>query len=186
MTALLKRELIIVLMFIIYVIVLWLKDKDKKIKIKRIIGIIAAVILADVFVEYIFYLFETNAILLGCSILKWILTNFVFMMAGICIYRLSVQTEKSIRELCQEMSVSVKIGILCMVLLGILFIILDYQYSIAMLAEMQEALNGGDLMGLLTINIESKYSLLLRMLRILIPGCVMGDFIVKMHRNPNE
>ncbi len=73
-----------------------------------------------------------------------------------------------------------------MVLLGILFIILDFQYSIAMLAEMQEALNSGDMMGLLTINIESKYSLLLRMLRILIPGCVVGDFIAKIHRNPNE
>jgi len=137
MIALLKKEMIILLMFIFYFAALWLKNKDKKIKIRRIYGV-------------------------------------------------SVQTEKSIGKLCREISISVKTGVLFMLILGIIFVILDYQYATAMIAKMQEALGNGDIMRLVTVNMESRYSLFLRILRILIPGCIMGSFVVKMYRNPNE
>lgn len=182
MSGIIKREGLMLLIFAVYIIILFAGRKCKKAQyIKAAVVAVMAILFEAVF-EILPYWIETDSILIEYSVLQWIVTNIVFVLAAGIIYKLSCNEPSKLWKLYMKRLLPVKIGILVMFLLGIWLTVLDRRYLLASLEAMEEAIKNGtmDYMFFFTIgNMKSGYEGILRMFEILIPGCLMADFICR-------
>ena len=182
MNAIIKEEGIMLLIFAAYIIILFTNRKCKTVQYIKAAVIAIAAILVDAAFDILPYLIETDSILIEYSILQWIVTNIVFVLAAGIICKLSYKETTKLWRLYRKRLLPVKIGVLLMFLLGIWLTVLDRQYLLASMAAMEEAIKSGniDYMFFFTIgDMKSGYEGILRIFEILIPGCLMADFICR-------
>lgn len=182
MNVLIKEEGVMLLLFALYIIILFTGRKCNKVQyIKAAVTAVNAVLVEAVF-DLLPYYMDINSIFIEYSAAKWIVTNIVYVFTAGIIYRLSCEEPSKLGKLFLKRLLPVKIGVLLMFLLGIWLTVLDRQYLLASMAAMEEALKNGtmDFMSLFTmVEIKSPYGGILRVLEILIPGCLMTDFICR-------
>lgn len=177
-----KKEVLVLLIFAAYIIVLFVRRKCKKAQYAKAAVIAAAAILVETVFDILPYWIETNAILTEYSVLQWIVTNIVFLLAVGIIYKLSCEEPLKLWESYRKRLLPIKIGVLFMLLLGIWLTVLDCRYLLAFMAAAEEGLKEGNVNYLsifLMGNLQSGYAGILRILKILIPGCLMADFICR-------
>lgn len=182
MNSLIKEEGVMLLLFTVYIIILFTSRKCNKVQyIKATVTAVNAVLVEAVF-DLLPYYINIDSIFIEYSAAKWIVTNIVYIFAAGIIYKLSCEEPSKLGQLFLKRILPVKIGVLIMFLLGIWLIILERQYLLASMAAMEKALKNGtmDFMSFFTMGeIKSLYGGILRILEILIPGCLMVDFIFR-------
>lgn len=187
MNGIIKKESIMLLIFAAYIIILFASRKCKKIHyIKAAVIAIAAILLEAAF-DILPYLIEPYSFLIEYSVLQWVVTNIVFVLAAGMIFKLSCKESKKLWELYRKRFLPVKIAVLGMFLLGIWLTVLKCQYLLASMAAMEEALRSGNVNDMFFFpggNLQSDYTYAivlkaLNLFKILIPGCLMADFICR-------
>lgn len=177
------KEGAMLLVFAAYIIILFVKKKCEKAQYAKAAVIAAGAILIEVIFDILpYYIIELDVVFMWYSVLQWIVTNIAFILAVGMIYRLSCKEPLKLRELYGKRLPAVKIGVVLMLLLGICLTLLDYYYLLASMRAMEEALKSGNLDFLSVFsagNMRSGYVGILRFFKILIPGCLMMDFIFR-------
>lgn len=182
MNGIIKEEGVMLLLFAAYILILFLNRKCKKAQYVKAAVIAAAAVLVETAFDILPYWIETDSILIEYSVIRWIVTNIVFVSATGIIYKLSCKEPSKLWKLLHKRLLPVKIGVLIMFLLGIWLTVLDRQFLLNSMAAMEEALKNGtaDMMLFFTMgDMQSGYGGILRIFEILIPGCFMADFICR-------
>lgn len=178
-----KKEGIMLLVFAAYIIILFIKKKCGKAQYAKAAVIAAAAILAEVIFDILSCKVNSDAVLTGYSVLQWIVTNIVFVLAVGIIYKLSCKEPSKLWELYRKRLLAVKIGVLFMFLLGIGLTFLNCYYLLVSMAAVEETVQGGNLNDMFFLfsagDMQSGYVGILRIFKILIPGCIMMDFICR-------
>lgn len=173
------------LAFTIYIVVLLAGRECKKIQyIKAAVVAAAAILVATVF-DILPYWIETNDILIEYSVLQWIVINIAFVLAVGIIYKLSCEEPLKLWTLYKKRFLPVKIGVLLLFFLGIWLTVLDCRHLLASMAAIKEGIKSGnmDFMFFFTMGeLRSGYTGFLKIFKILIPGCLMVDFIAERLR----
>lgn len=129
-----------------------------------------------------YYVIELDVVFIAYSVLQWVVTNIVFILAVGMIYRLSCKEPSKLWELYGKRLPAVKIGVLLMLLLGMFLTFLNCYYLLASMGLWKEALKSGNLDFLSVFsagNMRSGCVGILKIFKILIPGCLMTDFICR-------
>lgn len=182
MNSIIKKEGLMLLIFAAYIIILFASRKCKKVQYIKAAAVAVIAILVEAVFDFLPYWIETDSILIEYSVLQWVVTNIVFVLAAGIIYKLSCSEPSKLWKLYRKRLLPVKIGVLVMFLLGIWLTVLDRRYLLDSLAAMEEALKNGtmDYMFFFTMgDMKSGYEGILKIFEILIPGCLMADFICR-------
>lgn len=182
MNGMIKEEGVMLLIFAAYIIILFISRKCNKAQYAKAAVVAVMAILVETVFDILPYWIETDSILIEYSVLQWIVTNIVFVLAAGIIYKLCCEEPLNLWKLYWKRLLPVKIGVLVMFLLGIWLTVLDRRYLLDSLAAMEEALMNGNLDFLSVFsagNMRSGYVGILRIFKILIPGCLMMDFICR-------
>ncbi len=177
------KEGVMLLLFAAYIITLFVKKKCEKAQYAKAAVVAVAAILIEVIFDVLpYYVIELDTVFIAYSVLQWIVTNIVFLLAVGIIYKLSCKEPLKLWELYGKRLPAVKIGILLMILLGMFLTFLNCYYLLASMRAMEEALKSGNLDFLSVFsagNMRSGYVGILKIFKILIPGCLMTDFICR-------
>lgn len=180
--AMIREEGIMLLAFIAYIIILLAGRESKKTQyIKAAVTAIAAILVETVF-DMLPYWIDVNDILIEYSLLQWTVTNIAFVLAVGIIYRLSCKESSKLWALYKKRFLPVKIGVLLLFLLGIWLTVLDCRHLLASMAAIKERIKSGNMDYMLFSAIgelKSGYAGFLRIVKILIPGFLMADFIAE-------
>ena len=175
------KEGAMLLVFAAYIIILFVKKKCEKVQYAKAAVIAAGAILIEVIFDVLpYYILELDAFFIVYLVIQWTVTNIVFILAVGMIYRLSCKEPSKLRELYGKRLPVVKIGVVLMLLLGMCLTYLNCYYLLASMRAMEEALKSGnsDFLSVFSAgNMRSGYVGILRIFKILIPGCLMMDFI---------
>lgn len=178
-----KKEGTMLLVFVVYIILLFIKKKCEKTQYVKAAIIAAVAILVEVILDILPYMVNLDAVLIGYSVLQWIVTNIVFALAVGIIYKLICKEPSKLWELYQKRLPVVKIGILLMFFLGIGLTSLNCYYLLVSMSAIKEVVKGGNLNDMLFLfsvgDMQSNYSGIIRIFKILIPGCIMMDLICR-------
>lgn len=177
------KEGAMLLVFAAYIIILFVKKKCEKAQYAKAAVTAAGAILVEVIFDVLpYYILEPSAVFIAYSVIQWTVTNIVFILAVGMIYRLSCKEPLKLRELYGKRLPAVKIGVVLMLLLGMCLTFLNCCYLLASMRAMEEALKSGnvDFLSVFSAgNMRSGYIGILRIFKILIPGCLMMDFICR-------
>ncbi|MBD5541602.1 MAG: hypothetical protein HDR00_10530 [Lachnospiraceae bacterium] len=177
------KEGAMLLIFAAYIIILFVKQRCEKAQYAKAAVISAGAILIEVIFDILpYYILELDAFFIAYSVIQWTVTNIVFILAVGMIYRLSCKELSKLRELYGKSLPAIKIGVVLMLLLGMCLTFLNCYYLLASMRAMEEALKGGNSDFLSTFsagNMRNIYVGILRIFKILIPGCLMMDFICR-------
>lgn len=182
MSGMIKEEGLMLLIFTSYIIILFASRKCKTAQYVKAAVVAVMAILVEAVFDILPYWIETDSILIEYSVLRWVVTNIVFVLAAGIIYKLSCNEPSKLWKLYRKRLLPVKIGILVMFLLGIWLTVLDRRYLLASLAAMEDAIKNGtmDYLSFFTMgNMKSGYEGIIKIFEILIPGCLMADFICR-------
>lgn len=177
------KEGAMLLVFAAYIIILFVKKKCEKAQYVKAAVIVAGAILVEVIFDILpHYILKLDAVFIAYSVIQWIVTNIVFILAVGLIYRLSCKESSKLWELYGKRLTAVKIGVLLMLLLGMFLTFIDCYYLLALTRAVKEALESGnsDFLSVFSAgNMRRGCVGVLRIFKILIPGCLMMDFICR-------
>lgn len=168
-----KKEAIMVALYIVLIVILRHGTEKKKITYWKIVESFIIVVGLEAMTGY-YGVYMSEESILPYSIAQWLLLSIVYILAGLTIYHACTQSEMSYITMCKRFPLWVQICIPACIVLGVVMTILDYNYSI----ELLEQLNRGNisLLDALTVNFVSTYQKIREMLRflnigILVYGC---------------
>lgn len=174
----LKKEAVIILLYIILIKILRRGDEKKKITYWQIAECFIIVVGLEAISGYYVSSMSSNTDAIIYAVAQWLLLNCVYILVGLTIYHICTRGEISYAAKWKRFPSWTRNSILISVGLGVILTVLECHYSIEMMEQLQEQLEHGTIsfMDSLTMNVVNPYHTIRELLRfinigILIYGC---------------
>lgn len=174
----LKKEAIIVALYIVLIMILRHGMEKKKITYWKIVESSIIVVGLEAMTGYYGAYMSEESLILPYAIAQWILLSIVYILAGLTIYHACTQSEMSYITMCKRSPLWVRICIPLIIVLGVILTALDSYYIIGMMEQFQQQLKRGNInfMDTLITRSVSPYHKIRELLRflnigILVHGC---------------
>lgn len=174
----LKKEAIIILLYIILIKILRSGDEKRKIAYWQIAECFIIVVGLEAMTGYYASSMSSNTDVIIYAIAQWMLLNSIYIIVGLTIYHVCTGGEISYVAKWKRFPLWIRNSILVSVGLGVILTVLDCHYSIEMMEQFQEQLEYGTIsfMDSLTMNVVNPYHRIRELLRftnigILVYGC---------------
>lgn len=189
MNYLLKKDVMILVLYIILTVVLVHKKDRAKVKYWSIVKSFIIVLGTEPMLEELASSFIPENYVIIYTVLEWLVVNFAYVLAGLIIYEACMQEKREHESVWKEMPAWIRRGIVLVIALGGVLSGLNIHYEMDMIDTLYENLYNGtySLMDSLTSgSLRTPYYEMKELMRSLNLSGVIGALIIQGYRKKDK
>lgn len=180
MESFVKKEVVIVLLYVVFIGVLIYRKESRNVNYLKAAGSLAAVVLVEGILEYAAYYIEEDAYLMTYSVLQWLMMNSIYIFTSLTIYKVCGENELSYRMIWKQLALWIKIGIVVMVVIGAVLSVMDIRYGMELSEQLKYMESGAiNYFAALSVDFTSPYYKAREVMRIINIGCLSGGLLLQ-------